>query len=114
MFKLKIFISTIIFSSFLFGTSIVKNQTREIEKKIYKISKKISLKEKDINETQLDFSYLTSPSIIAQKINHIDSYKYSPMEYSKIFLRMEKFTSLNNKFVIQKKENEYEKKIQKR
>jgi uncharacterized protein with PhoU and TrkA domain len=49
MFKIKIFISIIIFSSFLFGTSIIKNETREIEKKIYKISKKISLKEKDIN-----------------------------------------------------------------
>ena len=33
MFRLKIFISIIIFSSLLFGTSIIKNQTREIEKK---------------------------------------------------------------------------------
>ena len=112
MFKIKIFISIIIFSSFLFGTSIIKNETREIEKNIYKISKKISFKEKDINESQLDFSYLTSPFIIEQKTAHIDKYKYSPMEYSKIFLSMEQFTELQNKFVIQKKE--YEKKTQKK
>ena len=102
----------IVFSSFLFGTSIIKNETREIEKNIYKISKKISFKEKDINESQLDFSYLTSPIIIEQKITHIDNFKYLPMEYSKIFLSMKQFTELQNKLVIQKKENE--KKIQKK
>ena len=102
MFKIKIFISMIIFSSFLFGTSIIKNETREIEKNIYKISKKIYFKEKDINESQLDFSYLTSPFIIEQKTAHIDNFKYLPMEYSKIFLSMRQFTELQNKFVIQK------------
>lgn len=96
----------IIFSLFLFGTSIVKNKTREIEKNIYKISKKISFKEKDINESQLDFSYLTSPLIVEQKTEHIDNFKYLPMEYSKIFLSMEKFTTLENKYVIQKREYE--------
>ena len=34
MFKLKIFISVTIFSFLLITTSIIKNQTREIEKKI--------------------------------------------------------------------------------
>tara|TARA_B110000444_G_C18312192_1_gene354551 strand:+ start:138 stop:476 length:339 start_codon:yes stop_codon:yes gene_type:complete len=112
MCKIKIFISIIIFSSFLFGTSIIKNETREIEKKIYKISKKISLKEKDINESQLDFSYLTSPSIVEKKAEHLDNFKYLPIKHSNIFLSMERFTDLNNKYVIQKKE--YEKKTQKR
>ena len=106
MFKIKIFVSMIIFSLFLFGTSIVKNKTREIEKNIYKISKKISFKEKDINESQLDFSYLTSPFIVEQKTEHIDNFKYLPMEYSKIFLSMEQFTTLENKYVIQKREYE--------
>ena len=35
MFKIKILLSIIIFSSLLFGTSIIKNETREIEKKIH-------------------------------------------------------------------------------
>ena len=34
MFKLKIFISILIFSFLLIATSIVKNQTRKIEKEI--------------------------------------------------------------------------------
>ena len=45
MFKVKILISIFIFSSFLFGTSIIKNKTREIEKQIYKTSKNIYFNE---------------------------------------------------------------------
>ena len=47
MFKLKIFASIVIFSFLLVGTSIIKNKTRELEKKIYFLSKEILLKEKD-------------------------------------------------------------------
>ena len=49
MFKIKILISITIFSSLLVFTSIIKNQTREIEKKILNISKLNSFKEKDLN-----------------------------------------------------------------
>ena len=112
MFKLKIFFSIIIFSSFLIGTSVIKNQTREIEKKIINLSKIVHLKEKDYNESQLDFFYLTSPKIIEQKINYLDNEEYLPMKYSNIFLSMTNFLALKNKFVIQKEKNE--KKIKKK
>ena len=112
MFKTKILISIIIFTFLLIGTSIIKNQTREIEKKIYNISNKIFLKEKDLNESQLDFFYLTSPSIIERKIEHLDYNHYFPMEYSNIFLSMNNFLGLKNKLAIQKIPNE--KKIQKK
>ena len=55
MFRLKIIIPTIIFLTLLIVTSIIKNQTRIIEKKLYMLSKNIVLKEKDINESQLEF-----------------------------------------------------------
>ena len=42
MFKIKNLFSIIIFSFLLIGTSIIKNQTREIEKKIYNLSKIIN------------------------------------------------------------------------
>ena len=58
MFKLKIVISVIIFSFLLIGTSIIKNQTRELEKNIYQVKKKIFLKEKELYEAQLDFFIL--------------------------------------------------------
>ena len=102
MFRFKIYFSIIIFSFFLIGTSIIKNQTREIEKKIVKLSKIVHLKEKDYYESQLDFFYLTSPKVVEQKINELNFKKYFPMKYSNIFLSMSNFIDLKNKLVIQK------------
>ena len=110
MFKIKIFVSVITFSILLIVTSIIKNQTREIEKKILNLSKIIKTKEKDLNESQLDFSYLSSPLIIYDKINLIDNEKYVTMEYSKIFLSMSSFLDLQNKLAIQRNQNETKKK----
>ncbi len=112
MIKIKIFISVVIFSSFLIGTSFIKNQTRELEKKIYNINKEITLKEIDLNESQLDFSYLSSPDIIERKIGLLDQIDYVPMEHSKIFLSLSNFIDLKNKLVTYGKENG--KKIQKK
>ena len=105
MFRFKIFISVAIFSFLLIGTSIVKNQTREIEKKIFLMSKKINFKQKDFYETQLDFSYLTSPAMIEKRINRLDI-QYSPVEYSKIFLSIENLIDLENKIANQNNFNE--------
>ena len=110
MFKIKIFVSVITFSILLIVTSIIKNQTRETEKKILNLSKIIKTKEKDLNESQLDFTYLSSPMIIHDKIKLIDNVKYVTMEYSKIFLSMSNFLDLQNKLAIQRNQNEIKKK----
>ena len=110
MFKIKIFVSVITFSILLIVTSIIKNQTRETEKKILNLSKIIKIKEKDLNESELDFSYLSSPSIIHDKIKLIDNEKYVTMEYSKIFLSMSSFLDLQNRLAIQRNQNETQKK----
>ena len=47
--KIKFLIFLIFFSTLLFGISIIKNQTRELEKKILSLSKIINKKEKDFN-----------------------------------------------------------------
>ena len=112
MFKLKILFSVLIFSLLLIVTSFIKNQTREIEKKISSIRKLILIKERDLYESQLDHSYLTSPSMLDKKIETFDNKQYLPMDYSKIYLSLSNFLDLNNKFVIQK--NKYEKKTQKK
>ena len=101
MFKIKIIISLLFFSSLLFGTSIIKNETREIEKNIYQLNKKINQKEKNLNESQLDFFYLTSPLMIEKKIKNLDIERYLPMEYSKIFLSILNFNNLQNKYANQ-------------
>ena len=72
MFKTKFILSFLVFSSLLVFTSIIKNQTRNIEKNIINISKIIHKKEKDFYESQLDFSYLTSPSILDLQIEHLE------------------------------------------
>tara|TARA_Y100000389_G_scaffold51131_1_gene46849 strand:+ start:1220 stop:1558 length:339 start_codon:yes stop_codon:yes gene_type:complete len=111
MFKLKIVIPTIIFLILLIITSIIKNQTRTIEKKLLKISKKIALQEKDINESQLDFYFLTSPAEIEKKIKILGINNYSPIENSKIFLSLSNFADIKKKLSKTKIVNE--KKIKK-
>ena len=106
MLKTKFLISILIFSSLMIATSVIKNQTREIEKKIYNLSGVILSKEKDFNESQLDFFYITSPLMIEKKIKHLDNNNYISMEYSKIFLSMTDFINLDTKYAIQEIENE--------
>ena len=102
MFKFKIIFSISIFGFLLIGTSYIKNQTREIEKKIFSLSKIIHNQEKNLSELQLDYSYLSSPSIIEKKIENLEHNKYLPIQNSKIFLSIDSFTDLQNKFVIKK------------
>ena len=106
MFKSKIILSVTIFIFFLIATSIVKNQTRVLEKQINLISKKISLKEKDLKESEFDFYYLTSPVLIEEKIKNLSFNDYLPMKHSKIFLNLSNFTNIQNKITILK--NQYE------
>ena len=100
MLRLKIIISTIIFLILLIITSIIKNQTRIIEKKLSKLNEKITLKEKDINESQLDFYFLTSPAEIEEKIKILGQNNYSPIENSKIFLSLSNFTEMQKKISV--------------
>ena len=106
MFKFKIISSILIFTFLLIGTSYIKNQTRELEKKIFNLSKITHNQEKNLSELQLDFSYLSSPSIIEMKIENLQDNKYSPIENSKIFLSISSFTDLQKKFVIKKDHEE--------
>ena len=59
MIRLKLFITISIFSLLLIFTSVIKNQTRIIEKNIYKIDKIILFIKKYLHETKLDYSYLS-------------------------------------------------------
>tara|TARA_B110000444_G_C18735280_1_gene545298 strand:+ start:530 stop:868 length:339 start_codon:yes stop_codon:yes gene_type:complete len=100
MFKLKIIIPTIIFLILLIITSIIKNQTRIIEKKLYKLNKIITLKEKDINESQLDYYFLSSPAEIEKKIKLLGLNSYSSIDHSRIFLNLSNFISIQKKITV--------------
>ncbi len=63
-------------------------------------------------EVQLDYYYLTSPSMIEKKIEHLGIKKYIHMEYSNIFLSIENFINIQSKHVTHKTLDE--KKVQKK
>ena len=96
MFKMKFTIAVTIFISFLLVTSVIKNKTRFIEKNISNLNTKIFIKTSDINETQLDFDYLTSPAEIEKKISVIGFDNYNPIKYSSIFFNIDDFTKIQN------------------
>ena len=90
----------------LIVTSLIKNKTRIIEKKLINLSEKINLKEKDINESQLDFYFLTSPAEIEKNIKILGHNDYVPIKNSNIFLSFSTFTNIQKKISILNKKNE--------
>ena len=106
MSKIKLIISICIFSILLVITSVVKNQTRIIEKNIYKIDRKIATIEKDLHETQLDYFYVSSPGYLSKKINQLDFIEYMPMDFSRIYLSYKDFEDSQKKITILKIDNE--------
>ena len=106
MFKFKILISITVFSILLILTSVIKTQTRIIEKKIYKSKIKLANIEKDLHEIQLDYSYLTSPSYLSKKIDNLSYFQYSPMDFSRIFLSYGDFSNNQKKITILEVNNE--------
>ena len=97
MFNSKFIFSALIFIFFLIVTSVIKNKTRIIEKEILNLDNKILSKEKNINEAQLDFYYLTSPQEIEKRLNLIGFDNYQPIAYSKIFFEFSDFTNIEKK-----------------
>jgi hypothetical protein len=102
MFKKKLTISLIIFSTFMFLTSMIKTQTRLIEKNIFIHKEKIANVENNLHEAQLDFYYLSSPESISQKIQEYSNEEYSSIKYSTIYFSLEQFLKLQNNTTMNK------------
>ena len=96
MIRLKLFITISIFSLLLIFTSVIKNQTRIIEKDIIKIDRKILALEKDLHETELDYFYLSSPNNLSKRTKNLALVEYVPMDFSKIYLSLKNFTESKN------------------
>ena len=112
MFRTKFIISTSMFVIFLIMTSAVKNKSRITEKKISNLKKTILMKEKNLNEAELDFYYLTSPIELEKKLNLIGLNNYQPIKYSNIYFDISDISEIQNK--ISNLKNLDEKKIQKK
>ena len=98
--KINLLISICIFSILLGITSTIKNQTRIIEKNIYKIDRKIAVIEKDLHETQLDYFYVSSPGHLSQKIQQLAVIDYVPMDFSRIYFNYKDFIDSQKKITI--------------
>ena len=97
MSRTKLITSITIFVTFLLITSAIKNKTRIIEKKISSLNKDILIKEKNVNETELDFFYLTSPAELEKKLNLMGLNKYKPIQYSNIYFNISDLSKIQNK-----------------
>ena len=71
MLKTKFIVSLLTFSFLLFFTSVIKNKTRVIEKKIVLAETNINNLKQSLNESQIDFFYLTSPKILKEKLQFL-------------------------------------------
>ena len=98
MLKTKFIISISVFVILLLATSVIKNKTRVIEKQILNLKKIILAKEKNVNEAELDFYYLTSPEELEKKLNLIGFNNYQPIKYSNIYFNISDLTEIKNKF----------------
>ena len=98
MFRTKFIISISVFVILLLATSVIKNKTRVIEKQISNLNKIILVKEKNVNEAELDFYYLTSPEELEKKLNLIGFYNYQPIKYSNIYFNISDLAEIKNKF----------------
>ena len=106
MSKIKLISLFLIFSILLGVTSLVKNKTRIIEKKIYKADRRIIIIEKDLHETELDYFYLSSPNNLSVKIKDLDFIEYAPMDFSRIYLNYRNFVDSEKKITIHRMNDE--------
>ena len=98
MFRTKFIISISVFVILLLATSVIKNKTRVIEKQILNLKKIILAKEKNVNEAELNFYYLTSTEELEKKLNLIGFNNYQPIKYSNIYFNISDLTEIKNKF----------------
>ena len=70
------------------------------------IDRKIAVIEKDLHETELDYSYLSSPNNLSKKIKDLGDVEYMPMDFSRIYLNYKDFVDSQKKITIFKTNNE--------
>jgi len=97
MFNRPLILSLFTFFILMIFTSIIKNNTRNIEKNIKKLNVEIFLLNKDLLDAEIDFVYLSSPEKLKKKLSLINSEDYSSYDFSRIFLSTEDFINISSK-----------------
>ena len=97
LYNKKKLIIILIYISFFITISIIKNESRSVEKKIQNHESKIFILEKNLLEASLEFQYLASPSVLSSKIEKNSDQKYNSLNFSQIYLNIEDFKSEQKK-----------------
>tara|TARA_B100000945_G_C20240290_1_gene529619 strand:- start:434 stop:760 length:327 start_codon:yes stop_codon:yes gene_type:complete len=97
MFNKKIIFIVSCFFLLIVITSIIKNNTRNLEKDIFKLKNEISLLEKQISDAEIDFVYLSNPERIQKELTDFGDKKYLNYEHSKIFHSINEFLKHSSK-----------------
>ena len=87
----------LVYISFFITISIIKNESRLVEKNIQNYESKIVILEKNLLEASLEFQYLSSPAVLSKKIEKNLDQKYNSLHLSQIYLNIDDFTSEQNK-----------------
>ena len=93
MFKKSVIFSLSVFFILMIFTSIVKNNTRNIEKNIEKLTREISILERELADAKIDFIYLSTPEKLREKLTDLTNTKYLSYDYSRIFLSTKDFVN---------------------
>ena len=93
MFKKSLITTFVVFFILMFVAPIVKNKTRILEKDIKRLNIEISVLQKQLNEAQIEFVYLSSP----EKLLTLNKKSYSNYDFSRIFLSTEEFINFSSK-----------------
>tara|TARA_X000000368_G_C22652272_1_gene545808 strand:- start:15 stop:344 length:330 start_codon:yes stop_codon:yes gene_type:complete len=97
MINKKVFSIAMIYILFLVSIPIIKNKTRIIEKNILNFENKIIDLERNLQEAQLEFHYLSSPEILSKNINKYSDIDYVNLELSQIYSNIHHFKSEQSK-----------------
>ena len=78
-------------------TSIIKNNTRNIEKNIEKLNTEILKLNKELFNAEMDYIYLSSPDKLEKNISIFNKKRYLTYDFSRIFLSTEEFINFSSK-----------------
>lgn len=91
MLNLKTLIFFLFFLALLITASFIKTQTLIIEKKIIEKKKEITVLEKNLYESKLDFYYLSSPKELEEKFKNISDLNLDTIKISNIYNSFQDF-----------------------
>ena len=95
MLKRPIIKSLAIFFILMIFTSVIKNQSRNLEKDIEKLNIEVTKLQREFSDANIDFMYLSSPEKLRKNIQNFNDKEYLSYDFSKIFLSTDHFLNHN-------------------